>query len=100
MASTSTKYHVPFCKESNKGIPTIWPANIYYHSTVGLSVEEEHFAIVPASVGIVDPGQDQAGLAVLASRFDLGHAPLVLRGRVLRVVVVPNIKWNLSALGK
>ncbi len=69
------------------------------HSFVGRPIEEEHFAVIPASVSLLDVGQVEAGEAESPIvGVDSRHPTRVLGGGVLGVVVVPDVDRQLLVL--
>lgn len=65
---------------------------------VGRAVEEDHLALVPALVTLLDVGQVETGEAVRTLSGHPRHSALVALTAVRRVAVVPDVDGNLQAL--
>lgn len=65
---------------------------------VGRAVEEDHLALVPALVTLLDVGQVETGEAVRTLSGHPRHSALVALAAVRRVAVVPDVDGNLQAL--
>lgn len=65
---------------------------------IGRSIQEHHFAFVPALVGLLDVGQIERGGAVLRIGGHARDAAHVAVTAVRRIVLVPDVDGDLLTL--
>ena len=69
-----------------------------YHSIVWFPIEEENFAVVPSSVGVLNLGQNETGETILATWPYFGDSAFVVLRCMFGIVIIPNIKRNFRPL--
>lgn len=64
----------------------------------GWPVQKDHFALVPALVGLADVGQVEGSLSERRIWTDTRHSLLVPHTHMRGVQVVPDVDWNVAIL--